>query len=397
MQKKIIALAVAGLVSGAAFAQSNVTIYGIADASYIYSKQDSAKIGNTNVKAYDARKFSGVDSGGWSGGRVGFRGEEALGNGLKAIFTYEFGTNIDEDSRINQTRQAFVGLSSGYGSVTLGRQYAPSFMYLGATTANDITGVNPVNLALGAYFVTMQTGGGSRWNNAVAYHSPNWSGFDFRAIYGFGEKVNRTRTTDARLDDDYDGSDAGRIGLGLRYNNGPLYLTAIYQKAFDSNDVTEPSTPTTDAEYAEDGSTAWAIGGNYDFKVVKVFANYIREKRDQDAGVTGLIDTKKTLWSVGLGVPVSKAGTVHFEYMQFKGEGKASEDSSSDSGKAKGFGIGYYHDLSKRTRLYANVSRIDNDDGIAWGFGKTAPAAAEGLAFTGEVNTNFQAGIRHAF
>jgi predicted porin len=340
MQKKIIALAVAGLVSGAAFAQSNVTIYGIADASYIYSKSDD-------------NKFSGIDSGGWSGGRIGFRGEEALGNGLKAIFTYEFGTNIDENVALNQTRQAFVGFSGNFGSVTLGRQYAPSFMYLGATTANDITGVNPVNLSLGNYFVTMQTGGGSRWNNSIAYHSPNWSGLDFRAIYGFGEQVGPNNDT----------SDLGRFGLGVRYANGPLYLTAIYQQSEESvND-------------ADDGEKAWAIGGNYDFKVVKVFANYLQQKLDGG--------DKQTLFSVGLGVPVSKAGTVHFEYMQFK------DKSFDDDNKAKGFGVGYYHDLSKRTRLYANVSQINNDENIRWGFSKTR--------LLDEKNTNFQLGVRHAF
>ena len=78
MQKKIIALAVAGLVSGAAFAQTNVTVYGIMDMSYTYSKIGDAK-------------FSGMEAGGWSGPRIGFKGEEALGNGLKTIFTMEFG------------------------------------------------------------------------------------------------------------------------------------------------------------------------------------------------------------------------------------------------------------------------------------------------------------------
>ena len=61
MQKKIIALAVAGLVSGVAFAQTNVTVYGAVDAAYTYSKQGDAK-------------FSGIESGGQNGGRVGFKG-----------------------------------------------------------------------------------------------------------------------------------------------------------------------------------------------------------------------------------------------------------------------------------------------------------------------------------
>ena len=80
MQKKIIALAVAGLVSGAAFAQSNVVIYGIADAGYVYASKNTAD----NVKSQ-----SRIYSGGQSGSRLGFRGTEDLGNGLSANFRLE--------------------------------------------------------------------------------------------------------------------------------------------------------------------------------------------------------------------------------------------------------------------------------------------------------------------
>jgi predicted porin len=371
MQKKIIALAIAGLVSGVAYAQTNVTIYGVADADYIYSKSDD-------------NKFSGIDSGGWSGSRIGFRGEEALGNGLKAIFTYEFGTNIDTNTNFSTTRQAFVGLAGNFGSVTLGRQYAPSFFFLGATSANDITGINPINLALNNEFAVLGTGENSRWDNAIVYNSPNWSGLEFRAIYGFGEQVGPYRvgrgTPTFALDPTtgvvtatfptvetgtHRTSDGGRFGLGARYTNGPLYLTAMYQAAKDSSSD------------LEDGVKSWAIGGNYDFKVVKVFANYVRQKFNWDSS------DKQTLWSIGLGVPVSAAGTVHFEYMQFK------DKFWDGDNKAKGYGVGYYHDLSKRTRIYTAISRINNDENMNWGFSKTKLAD--------ENNTNFQVGIRHMF
>ena len=350
MQKKIIALAVAGLVSGVAFAQTNVTVYGSVDAAYTYSKQGDAK-------------FSGIESGGLNGGRVGFRGEEALGNGLKAVFTYELGNNSDDNSAFNQTRQAFVGLAGNFGSLTLGRQYAPSGSYLGATNANDITSVNPTNLMLGAYFDSLETGGGSRWNNSISYNSPNWSGFDMRVIYSFGENV-RDSFSDAS-------NDASKFGLGLRYANGPLYLTAMYQAVLD-NDGTTPAG--TDVDIS--GNKAWAIGGNYDFKVVKLYANYIREKYND------IDDSKHTLWSLGLGIPVSAAGTVKVEYMQHK-------FNNIDDTKSKGFGVGYEHDLSKRTRLYGYVSRVQNDDNVAWGFSKNL--------VVGENSTNLQLGIRHFF
>ncbi|MBK7685506.1 MAG: porin [Rhodocyclaceae bacterium] len=78
MQKKLIALAIAGLASSAAFAQSNVTIYGIVDVAYTHSSSGSSST-------------SGIDSGGWSSSRMGFRGTEDLGDGLKALFTLEYG------------------------------------------------------------------------------------------------------------------------------------------------------------------------------------------------------------------------------------------------------------------------------------------------------------------
>ena len=339
-----------------------MTVYGSVDAAYTYSKAGD-------------NKFSGVESGGLNGGRVGFKGEEALGNGLKAVFTYELGNNSDDNSAFNQTRQAFVGLSGNFGSLTLGRQYAPSGSFLGATSSNDITSVNPLNLALGTKFDTLETGGGSRWNNSISYNSPNWSGFDFRVLYGFGEKVGTDKdsyTFDTTTGlpkkttgtgDDYDTSDAGQFGIGARYANGPLYLTAMYQAVQDNDGANV------------DGNKAWAVGGNYDFKVVKLFANYIREKKNNS-------DDKQTVWTVGLGIPVSAAGTIRAEYMQYK-------DYQVNDNKAKGFGLGYEHDLSKRTRLYTYVSRVQNDDDVNWGFSKTG--------LKGENNTNFQFGIRHFF
>jgi predicted porin len=100
MQKKLIALAVASLASGAAFAQTNVTIYGIVDAGYVYSWGDPGRVAGTRFDNAGANirgtnTFSGVQSGLLAGSRIGFKGEEALGNGLKAIFTLEYALDID--------------------------------------------------------------------------------------------------------------------------------------------------------------------------------------------------------------------------------------------------------------------------------------------------------------
>jgi len=350
MQKKVIALAVAGMISGVAFAQTNVTVYGVADAFYGYSAGDNVD-------------FSGISSGGLSGGRIGFKGEEALGNGLKAIFTYEFGSlNIDTQgdntssgNGMTSTRQSFVGLSSAkLGTLSVGRQYAPSFLFLGGTSSNEVTIVNPSNLFV-PQFATVQTGGGARWNNSVAYHSPVFGGFDARVIYGFGEQL-RDGFGDAS-------TDQSQIGAGVRYANGPIYLTAMYQAILEDEAVA-----------TNNGNKAWAIGGAYDFKVVKLFANYIREKDERSV-------TKKN-WSLGLSVPVSTVGSVNVEYSQYK------TDVASNT-KAKGLGIGYNHFMSKRTTGYVNLSHIKNDDGLALGF--------NGVGTAGDSNTHFAVGMRHVF
>ncbi|GHU20098.1 porin [Betaproteobacteria bacterium] len=382
MQKKIIALAVAGLVSGAAFAQSNVTIYGVADIGYNYAKSGD-------------NRFSGLQDGGdvgLQGSRIGFRGEEALGNGLKAIFTVEFGLNLgagEGTANWSNTRQSYVGLAGNFGTVKFGRQYAPSGEWLGGTSVNGFTSVNFANYFLGN-FATLNTGNGSRWNNSIGYESPNFSGFTFRGIYSFHPTQSSVR--DSFSDATTDGS---RYALAARYANGPVYLTAIYQAIL-----------TDDAINNDDGNKAWAIGGSYDFKVVKVFANYIREKDKRAIGsttygfptlnpTTGLLqqaattayakgDLKKTLFSLGAAIPVSSAGTVQIELGQYKTD--ASET------KSRGGSIGYKHALSKRTTAYTYVTRFSNQDNTA---GANRAAAVVGVR--GESQTSFAVGLNHNF
>ena len=345
MQKKIIALAVAGLVSGAAFAQTSVTVYGIADVNYEYNKSDD-------------RTFSGIGDGGWSQTRIGFRGEETLGNGLKAVFQLEYAAPIDNNQIFSNVRQSWLGLRGDFGTVSAGRQYAPSFLLMGRFSANEVTNVNPMNLFYNE-FQTMGTGGGSRFSNSIAYTSPSFSGLTARAIYSFGEKVGADAST----------SDAQKLGLSLDYANGPFGAAVIYQGVDDDS-----STGTK-----VKGNDAWYVGGSYDFKVVKVMASYQKESNDQ----TGF-DPK--LWSVGAIIPVSAAGKIRVEY--------ADLNNDRTDGKAKGFGVGYTHDLSKRTVVYTYISRIGNDGG------SFLSAGSYGRNGTGELdenNTNFMVGVRHLF
>ncbi len=98
-----------------ATAQSNVTIYGVMD---IYA---------ASMSGGSANGISVVDPGGISGSRLGFRGGEDLGNGLKAIYTMEFGSlKIDRNLGINGSRQSFVGLQGHWGTLIGGYVYSPA-------------------------------------------------------------------------------------------------------------------------------------------------------------------------------------------------------------------------------------------------------------------------------
>ncbi|MDR1709367.1 MAG: porin, partial [Candidatus Accumulibacter sp.] len=206
MQKKIIALAVAGLVSGAAFAQTNVTLYGRIDQGYLYVNGKGLDASGNIVKT----KYSGIQDGGdvgVGGSRVGVRGEENLGNGLKAVFTWEWNLQADRGTQSGNARQAFVGLSGGFGVVTLGRQDSPTRMWAGGSAPFGVAGVTPSNNLLNnntstaTGFAVIDGGGAhSRWSDSIKWVSPVWSGVQVVAHYGFAGDVEKSAgkaTTDS--------------------------------------------------------------------------------------------------------------------------------------------------------------------------------------------------------
>ena len=169
MQKRIIALAVSGLVSGAAFAQSNVTIYGIADMSYVYW-------GNTTASGFGATHR--IDSGQWKTSRFGLKGSEDLGNGLSAVFQAEFGVPMDVNGANITERTSWVGLKSS----SLGELKAGNFN----TFEDDLLTATSVmfgyNTVASPKYVYIETAGGeakSTISNAVHYYSPTLVSGDF--------------------------------------------------------------------------------------------------------------------------------------------------------------------------------------------------------------------------
>jgi len=423
MQKKIIALAVAGLVSGVAFAQSNVTVYGLVDMDYLYSKTKTGDLGvNPNAGNY---KFSGIKDGfddGLNGSRVGFKGEEVLGNGLKALFQIELRVNVSNGQQTNPTRQSFVGLNSAtLGTGLIGRQYNASSDFYGNFFSNSVTTVNPVNVFTGFGGQTIVSqGGNARQSNALKYISPTWSGFQARASYAFSDNPQSTSgTTALPYNTNASSSDNGRWSLSGDYLNGPVEVMAAYNRTSKFYVTTASADARTAAVfYGTDNSAPQAaayafapnlgmghaldeamVGGTYDFKVVKIFGTYqtLKNRNNDTLAITG-----SKLWSLGAGIPVGN-GKVNMEYAQikFKQDNNPVLATVQDGG-IKGFGLGYEYYLSKRTTTYAYYSNLKFDTNTATTNGANTGlpligGAIPGTAALGQTTSSVVLGLRHTF
>ncbi len=349
MKKSLLALAVLGAFAGAASAQTNVTIYGVADVGIQRT--------DTNVAGVDPKWA--LDSGLQSGSRLGFKGTEDLGGGLSAIFALENGFDISTGAMGQGAlfgRQAFVGLSGGFGTVKFGRQYTPIF--------GAVDSVDPFGTGLAGALTNTVNTFGVRMNNTINY-SMAAGAFSGQVAYGLGEVPG-------------DNSASRQIGLSFGYANGPISAVIAYHNK-------------KDAAGAASGRTTF-IGGTYNFGVVKAHASFADNRGD---GVVGDIalgfvpaptqaqkdaaaalatdETVKTRdYMLGVSAPVG-AGSVLASFQR--------KDDRDSSDHYDLFAVGYTHGLSKRTNLYTSL-----------GYGKSHVAGISDLK-----NNVFNVGIRHKF
>lgn len=345
MQKKIIALAVAGLMSGAAFAQSNVTVYGVVDAYY------------ARATASDRDTTNFINGGGLSGSRIGFRGVEDLGSGLKALFTLEYGIANDDKgvgigSGTAPARQQFVGLQGGFGTVVAGSLQTAGYDFACANNSVAGSALDPYH-KVGSRLM-LSCGQDGRASNAFAYMSPDFGGAKFAYNHA---RVSENANTNAT------GKDAYANMLAASYANGPIGANFVYSKISGANTA------------ASDDIKEWGIGGSYDFTVAKVGLQYQRYDN------SGLSDNRKK-WGLNVSAPVG-AGAVHFGYA------KSSIDETDASDDVKSWTLAYTHSLSKRTTAYAGYNRVSND---------SAGTAASTIApSAGGKSATLAVGVRHTF
>ncbi len=345
MKKTLIALATLAAATGA-MAQSSVTLFGVADLAYTQSKTGSATT-------------SSMSDSGIASSRIGFRGEEDLGGGMKAGFWLEAGTNPDNGTgdatnNNNQAVAAFnattganapvragtqgltfnrrstLSLMSGMGELRLGRDYTPHFwnhtVYdpfgtngSGSSVANNVN-ADAANLT------------GVRASNSIGYLSPSFSGFAVQLQTYLGENVST-------------GTKAGS-GTSLRatYTQGPVSLA-----------VANGSTTTG-------AGTSWKatnFGGSYDLGVAKVMALASTDKISNTTDMKGFL--------VGATAPLG-AGVAKIAFSNLK------QATATDTDK---IAVGYVYNLSKRSSVYGT-------------FANTKPK-------TGDKTNAFDLGVSHSF
>lgn len=308
MKKSLIALAVLA-ASGAAFAQSTVTLYGVVDAGFINDASGT--------------KFAGGGVNGTS--RLGFRGTEDLGGGLKAVFQVETGLNSGKETATSiGDRGAFVGLTGNFGTVTLGSSVlSPSFF---ARAATDSSTTNNYGIA--------SFGGATRLDNSVNYTSPNFSGLTIRA-----SMVQKA-----------DNGTKAATDISAVFGNGPFTVAASI------------------ADNGKAEGKGSFVGAAYDLGMAKVFVNYVKAVGTPAvAAVTGINADNTVSPAVVAVVPVAAKAAVVGD--TFTGFGVSAPVGAftlqADYNKSKNTSVNTYvlsaqYALSKRSSMTGFTSKASN-------------------------------------
>lgn len=315
--KKLIAVSLV-LASGAALAQSSVTLYGVADLNI------------ASRKTAGGERVLKVDSSGIYESRFGFKGSEDLGGGLKANFQLEQGFALDAGTASTGqafSRQSWVGLSGAFGEFKAGKTWS---------AYDDISGSSQA--ALNSMFspsagVWLTGSYKDNPNNGLYYASPDFGGISGAVSYGLGE--NKTASVGA----------GSIVSVHLKYNNGPVYAGVAQQN--------EKATGSSEA------IKFTRINGSYDLGMAKLLASYGRV-------AAGDASTKE--WQLGVNVPVGTAWMVSGGVARSKGSITGYTGDASYIGKTvnvtgagapdverTGYGLAAFYTMSKRTKLYGGL------------------------------------------
>ena len=344
MKKSLIALAVLA-ASGAAMAQSSVTVYGIADIwlGTVKADQESANPDSATK----------LDSGGVSTSRWGLKGSEDLGGGLKAIFTLESKIGLDTGTSAGFSRLSYVGLEGGFGTVTFGKMWTAMDDVMGASNSGFDSALSATN---GVWVANAVYSGNP--GNTIKYASPSMGGFSFAASYGLDETPNES---------------SDMMDFNVSYAGGPLAANFAYQIQKDGTG---------------DDLKITTLNGSYNFGMAKLLASYAQTKMDD-------FDVKD--YQIGVDVPVSAALTVSAGYARSSRNDAAAAEIASANGDVTddfidfgvyngktntGYSVAASYSLSKRTSVYGGIARASGENAA------NADVSKRQL---------FAVGLRHAF
>jgi len=339
MKKSLLALAALTAFAGVASAQSSVTVFGVVDLN-----ARSTKTGSTTLKT--------LSQDGNASSRLGFRGVEDLGGGMRAGFWLEAGhspdTGVAGGSNGFATaffnRRATVSLLGGFGEVRLGRDYTPTFWNY---TVFDPFGTNGV----GSHSAILSTLGSTavtlvRDNNTIGYFLPAMGG-----VYGQVQAA----PSEGLQGEKYVG---GRLG----YAGGPVNVAGAFGKTY--------KTGTMLADYKDVN-----FGASYNLGFLTLMGQY--SKRDYSKA-----DQKTVMLGTNIAVG---AGTIKLSFAKSSGDNKNPAVAVLKAYDVTKIAGGYVHDLSKRTAVYAHLAK------------ENRPAVTGVQTESSADVTAYEFGIRHSF
>ena len=347
MKRTLLALVAAAGAAAASAQSSSVTLFGVADVSVPYI--------STKDKVGDSKSVYGLANGGNSSSRLGFRGEEDLGGGLKAGFWLEGGINVDDGGTgFKFDRRSTVSVMGNFGEVRLGRDKTPGYQNLETFHAFGDTGmggINGHNLISSSAAGTPEGSNPKRVSNSVSYLLPKLGGVYGQITYGFGEQAGNN-------------SLSSTVGLRVGYANGPLNVAGAYGTV----------------KGGEVGNTVnykhFNLGASYNFGVATPMVLIASERGN---------DKRVDLYSIGVKAPLGP-GELRAAYTMYKDKKVSDADASR-------IAIGYGYRLSKRTELYAAFAHMTNDDNAKRKLGSSLshdPGVGKNV-------TGYEFGVRHNF
>lgn len=375
MKKSMAVLSATGLLlATGAMAESSVTTYGLIDTSIRYTNNQIKPNGGTG----HLLQFS---QGAFNGSRLGFKGQEDLGNGMAALFTLEMGLNLGNGQSEQQGqlfgRQAFVGLQDKkLGTVTLGRQYGVGFDFLGTFDP-----LSTGNLAENAWQLSVT---GIRFDNTLKYTN-TWGPVTAEFQYSFGQQPGSNK-------------EGSTYGLGLTYANGPLNIGGFGQESRDAD---------------SNKARVAGIGATWNIQPATLYLNYVASRRDagfttSPAGGGGPLANTSFINNTGNALRrednVVTAGVTYqaSNNMNYILGGMTDSVKNENSAGQKGrlwsvYAIADYA-LSKRTDLYVQVDYTKVRDGEVDGLGTNTLMQASGAGLGGKTSrTGVALGFRTKF